>query len=115
MKKVLCLIFCVVIAMFAVACKSEIVSIVNSNFSDLRINFFEGIGQKYYASLSCGYREDNFAYDGISGAPLDCGVLKLEFLEMCSYQQLLIELCIDNATTEYILYTYSKVKSSYFI
>ena len=78
-------------------------SLVISNMSDLRVNYFYGKGQDYFCTLSCGYREEPFAYDGISHKSVECGVLTVGFYDICSYQKISVELTVDGTVNIYEL------------
>ncbi len=94
----------VAISLFVfVGCSSGLLQVVKNNMSDLRINFFEGENDFLFADLSCGYREQNFAYDGISTSKLPCGVLSIEFKTTYSYSSICVELFIDEQHQEYVL------------
>ena len=78
MRKILCL-FLLIFAILICGCSNHLDSVVLNNMSDLRVNYFEGKNETAFITLSCGQRESNFAYDGISTSPLDCAVLTVEF------------------------------------
>ncbi len=103
MKKFICIfltIFCVII--FA-GCSNSLSNIIKDNMSDMRINFFEGENNLFFADLSCGYREETFAYDGISTAKKQCGVLSVEFKNTYSYSQISVTVNIDGNKKDYVL------------
>ena len=78
-------------------------NILMENFSDLRINYYEGKCQNYFCNISCGYREKDFYYDGKSTDKVECGVITLGFFDICSYAKIIIELFVDDQTTEVVL------------
>ncbi len=86
-----------------VGCSENLSNLVKENMSDLRINYFEGKTELFYADLSCGYREQNFAYDGVSTKKTECGVLSVEFKKTYSYLSICVNLDIDGDTKEYVL------------
>ena len=102
MKKLLCLIF-IIFCIFAISgCGIEYNNILNT-MSDLRINYFIGKAENFEVTLSCGYREEIFAYDGVSTNPIECGVISLAFYETHSYLSLEILLEVDGEEQSYIL------------
>ena len=100
---VFCIIFIFCTTIFFTGCANRFEQLVKQNMSDMRINFFEGENDLLYADLSCGYREQNFAYDGISTQKVECGVLSVEFKKVYSYQSICISLEIDGNTKDYVL------------
>ena len=102
MKKIFCLILIVFCLFFITACDCTSNMVIN-NMSDIRINFFEGKNDNIYVNLSCGYREDVFAYDGQSTNSLECGVLSVGYFEHCSYFSIVVVLGIDGVESEYVL------------
>ena len=78
-------------------------SMVLNNMSDIRFNFFEGKNDNIHITLSCGYREEIFAYDGQSTNPLECGVLAVGYFEFCSYSSIVVILGVDGVESEYVL------------
>lgn len=102
MRKVFCVIV-LIICMFMVCGCDDSANIVLNNMSDLRINYFEGKNEIFYANLSCGYREENFAYDGESTRPIECGVLSFGYFEYCSYNSIEVELEINGNKNNFIL------------
>lgn len=114
MKKILCcllIIFCTIV--FA-GCSNPMIKIVTNNMSDMRINYFMGENDMLYANLSCGYRESNFAYDGVSTEQVECGVLTIEFKNTYSYNSICINLLIDDVKNEYVL-THSPFENKYMV
>lgn len=101
MKKLLTLVL-LLICLSMVAC-GKLETLVEQNVSDLRVNYFEGLGDNYFASLSCGYREENFAYDGVSTTKVECGVLTLGFFDICSYNKITVVLSVDGMQSEVVL------------
>ena len=102
MKKIFCMILICFCFLILSGCNG-IDNIVLNNMSDLRINYFEGNNDYLYATLSCGKREDVFAYDGTSMSPIECGVLSVGFYELHSYSAISVMLEVDGVETEYIL------------
>lgn len=90
------------------------IELVIQNMSDMRINYFTGENSLLYANLSCGQRESNFAYDGVSTNKVECGVLSLEFKNVYSYNSICIELTIDDDTKEYVL-SHSPFENKYMV
>lgn len=93
-------------AMVAVCCFSgcnDKYNYVLNNMSDLRINYFEGKNQEIFVNLSCGYREDIFVYNGVSTTPVECGVISLAFINICTYNSVEIVLIVDGKSFEYVL------------
>lgn len=102
MKKFFALLF-VVFCMFALSgCNVEYNEVLN-NMSDLRINYFVGTSKDMEISLSCGYREEIFAYDGVSSSPIECGVISLMFFETHSYSSIEVALEIDGVEENIVL------------
>lgn len=102
MKKILALVMCIFVVFIMCGCDAT-VNVVQNNMSDMRINYFEGKDENIYVNLSCGYREENFVYDGISTNPVECGVLILGYFNTCTYASISVILTVDNIETEYIL------------
>lgn len=102
MKKIVC-VFIFILAILLLGGCDATDNIVLNNMSDLRINYFEGKGNSFYVNLSCGYREEVFAYDGVSTNPVECGVITLGFFDKCTYASVIIVLNVDGEETEYIL------------
>lgn len=103
MKKFFCLLLVAISLFVFVGCSNDLLQIIKDNMSDLRINYFEGENDFLFADLSCGYREQNFLYDGISTEKLQCGVLSVEFKTIYSYTSICVELFVDDQKQEYIL------------
>lgn len=103
MKKIIGLILICLISVGLFSACDNIFGEVFNNMSDLRINYFEGENKNIYVNLSCGYREDVFAYDGISQKPVECGVIVLGFYNIQSYNSVVICLEVDGIITEYTL------------
>ncbi len=91
------------VACIVCGCSSHMDSIVQNNMSDMRINFYEGKNDVYYATLSCGFRESEFAYDGVSMSPVECGVITLGFFNECSYSSVAVILNDGSGEVEYVL------------
>lgn len=102
MKKVLCLAILGFVLFFVCGC-SVGDSVVLNNMSDMRINYFEGQNDVIYANLCCGQREETFAYDGVSTNPIECGVITVGFVNICSYSSISIILSVDGVENEYVL------------
>lgn len=102
MKKILVVLLCV-FAFFVCGCSNQTNDIILENISDLRVNYFEGKGENYFVDLSSGYREEVFAYDGVSGEKLECGVLSVTFNTSYSYSFISGELIIDDVLSEVVL------------
>ena len=102
MKKVLCVFIFIVTILLLGGCDSSN-SIMLNNMSDLRINYFEGKNSNIYVNLCCGYREEVFAYDGVSTNPIECGVITLGFVDKCTYSSVNILLNVDGREEEYVL------------
>lgn len=102
MKKI-CFAIILICCFVCVGCSSPVYNLVIKNMSDMRINFFEGENEELYAELSCGYREQTFAYDGISTDKLECGVLGVVFKTEYSYSSICVNLTIDGTSKEYVL------------
>lgn len=108
MKKIINLKFATIIVLIFccflfVGCSENLSNLVKENMSDLRINYFEGETELFYADLSCGYREQNFVYDGVSTPKTECGVLSVEFKKTYSYLSICVNLEIDGDTKEYVM------------
>lgn len=74
-----------------------------NNMSDLRINYFEGANEVIYCNLSSGYREETFAYDGVSTSPVECAVLTVGYFNRCSYSQIEVVLNVNGEDINLIL------------
>lgn len=103
MKKFICCIFACLLTFCFTGCSNQIVILVKENMSDLRINYFSGASANMYANISCGYREQDFFYDGVSTKKLECGVLSLGFNTIYSYSTISIVLNINEEEKEYVL------------
>lgn len=104
MKKVVLIIFAVALVTCIVCgCSSHMNAIVQNNMSDMRINFYEGKNDIYYATLSCGFRESEFAYDGVSTSPVECGVITIGFFADCTYSSVEVILNDGSGEVEYVL------------
>lgn len=93
MKKLFCVLILAFFAMSVTGCNVNFDKLIYDNMSDLRINYFSGENTIFSADLSCGYREEVFAYDGISTNKKECGVLALEFKTEYSYKSVCV--CVD--------------------
>lgn len=103
MKKVLCgLLVAICVTLFC-GCSINYEKLINENMSDLRINFFTGENSLFYADLSCGYREETFAYDGVSTNKKECGVLALDFKTEYSYKSVCVSVDINGNKKDYQL------------
>ena len=102
MKRIGCLILILCVSVIFASC-DEMNNIILNNMSDLRVNYYEGQNDIFYASLSCGYREQEFAYDGISTTPIECGVITLEFFAESTYKSVAIILNVQGVEKECIL------------
>ena len=102
MKKLIGLFLIVGIIFFMAGCDGT-ENVVLNNMSDLRVNFFEGKNSNFYVNVSCGYREEVFAYDGVSTNPVECGVITLGFFDDCSYSSVMVVLEVDGKNNEYVL------------
>ena len=94
MKKVLCL-FILFLILLICGCSNYLDSVVLNNMSDLRVNYFEGKTEQVFASLSCGQREQNFAYDGISNNPISCAVLTVGYFNAQFYSKIEVVILIN--------------------
>lgn len=103
MKKIIILILFVSFVFVTTACSNSFENVVENNFSDIRINYFIGENEEYYVNLSCGHREEIFAYDGVSTSKVECGVLTLGFFQSKNYSQISVILNVDNEDKEIIL------------
>lgn len=104
MKKIVVVILFILCFVFVTTgCSSSIKSVVEDNFSDIRINYFTGENEEFYVNLSCGYREESFAYDGVSTNKVECGVITLGFMQSKNYSQISVILNVDNIDKEIIL------------
>ena len=104
MKKVVVMFLFILCFVFVTTgCSSSLERMVENNMSDIRINYFTGENEEYYVNLSCGYREETFAYDGVSTNKVECGVITLGFMQAKNYSQISIILNIDNVEEEVIL------------
>ncbi len=77
--------------------------IVLSNMADLRINYYEGTCETFYANISCGERESIFLYDGKCTERVECGVVSLYFFENCEKNKINVTLKIDEEQIEIVL------------
>jgi len=102
MKKIFIILLCF-FTFTLCGCDAEAKSVVLENMSDLRINYFEAKGENYYIDLSCGYREEIFAYDGVSYNKVECGVLSVEFDDIVSYSYISGVLNIDGEEMQVVL------------
>lgn len=106
MKK---LIFCsIVIIAFISIIILEALSISSSKkynlTSQIQYNYFLLKNDNYIAELSCGLREDNFDYDGISNNKLEYGILKVEIYGFTGYASNIdVVLNISDKNYPYIL------------
>lgn len=91
------------VSFFFCGCSNQINTLVLNNMSDLRKNYFNAQTEDYYIELSCGQREEVFAYDGISTNKVPCGVLVLEFANVYSYDYVTGTIDIDGQKKEIIL------------
>ncbi|MBE7075099.1 MAG: hypothetical protein E7376_03895 [Clostridiales bacterium] len=103
MKKILCIILLSSLLFCISGCSNQIADLIKENMSDLRINYFVGENENMFANLSCGYREQTFAYDGISTQKVECGVLSVGFNTIYSYSSISVILIVDNIEQEYVL------------
>lgn len=103
MKKSICLVLAFLSVIMLSGCDNSLEKLVQDNMSDMRINYFSGENDLFYAELSCGYREQNFAYDGVSCDKVECGVLSVEFKTVYSYEYISITLSIDENINDYVL------------
>lgn len=106
MKKVsIFIVLCFAIICMGVftGCSNMLVNLISKNMSDYRINYFEGEDDNFVVSLSCGHREKNFAYDGISTEKVECGVIELQFKTDYSYSAIAVNLKVDGKEQEYVL------------
>jgi len=103
MKKAMLLALFLTFCVTLVGCSNTMEKVVKDNMSDLRINFFEGNNDEYSVNISCGYREEAFAYDGVSTKHVECGVVSLEFNETKSYSYISIILTINDEEKEVLL------------
>lgn len=78
-------------------------NLIKKNMSDMRINYFTGECDAFFVDLSCGYREKEFAYDGVCSENVECGVLGLVFKTTYSYSKIVVCLDVDGTLTEVTL------------
>jgi len=102
MKKFL-VVFLLFAVFFVCGCTNEQSSIVLENMSDLRINYFEGNGKDFAVNFSSGFREEVFAYDGVSTPKKECGVISVVFSDKVSYSFISGKIIIDDVLTEVVL------------
>lgn len=102
MKRRFLLIILFIFIPFVTACNESTVSIIKKNVSDLRVNYFEGRGTYFSVAMSCGYREENFNYDGISTSSVECGVITICFFETHNYYSITAIVSIDGQDEEIV-------------
>lgn len=97
MKKILLMLIFISVFVFC-ACDSQINKIVLDNMSDLRINYFAGENDTFFAELSSGFREEYFFYDGVSTNKKQCAVLSLGFFENNNSNSIKLQISINSLT-----------------
>ena len=100
MKKIFLLALLLLFVPLLASCGTNEEGVIRNNMSDLRINYFEGIGTYFSATMSCGYREEVFDYNGICTKPVECGVITIRYFETHNYYSITAIINIDGNERE---------------
>lgn len=104
MKKNLAIVVIIMFfCLFTISCSGGLYGIVKNNMSDIRFTFFEGMGDDYNITLSCGMREEIYEYNGTSTKNVECGVVCLTFNSIKPLSLIKAEVTVDGNAVNYIL------------
>lgn len=100
MKKLICVIICIISICFFCSCENNINRYVKENLSDARYYIFNGENEEFFASFTCGKRENPYFIDGFSNDNVEFGIIEVMFYQDKVDDYITVDIIIDNNITK---------------